>query len=132
MYDENNHDIYGDDFIVNYGSVSVLPAEYDMLSEVSESEGDFVPNETDGGKPLCYYVMNNNMVEEHKSMFERPSPGMMYHLKPLFIRAKVDGMAVNKIFVDGGTAANLIPYTLFKKMRKGDEDLRQHNKVLSN
>lgn len=42
MYDENNDDIYGDDFVVNCGIVSVLPSEYDMASEVSEIEGDFV------------------------------------------------------------------------------------------
>lgn len=65
-------------------------------------------------------------------MFERPSPEMMFHLKPLFIRAKVDGVAVNKVFVDGGVAVNLMPYTLFRKMGKVDEDLRQHNMVLSN
>lgn len=65
-------------------------------------------------------------------MFERPSPGMMYHLKPLFIRAKVDEIIANKDFIDGGVAVNLMPYTLFKKMGKFDEDLRQHNMVLSN
>lgn len=72
------------------------------------------------------------MVEEQKAMFERPSPGMMYHLKPLFIRAKVDEIIANKDFIDGGVAVNLMPYTLFKKMGKFDEDLRQHNMVLSN
>ena len=121
MYDENKDDTYGDDFVINCGIVSMLPAEYDMVSEVSKIEGDFVPDETDGGKPLCYYVMNNGVVEEQKSMFKSPSPGIMYHLKPLFIRAKVDRMAVNKVFIDGGAVVNLMPYTLFKKMGKGDE-----------
>lgn len=37
MYEENNDDIYDDDFVVNYGIVSVLPVEYNMLSEVSET-----------------------------------------------------------------------------------------------
>lgn len=46
MYDKNNNDIYGGDFVVNCGKLSVLPAEYDMVSEVSETEGDFVPDET--------------------------------------------------------------------------------------
>lgn len=124
MYDVNNNDIYGDDSVINCGIVSVLPAKYNMMFEASETEGDFVPDETDGGKPLCHYVINSSMVEEHKVMFERLSPGMMYHLKPLFIRAKVDGMAVNKVFVDGGVVVNLMPYNLFKKMGKGDEDLR--------
>lgn len=46
MFHENNDDIYGDDFVVNCGILSVLPAEYDMVSEISETEGDFIPNET--------------------------------------------------------------------------------------
>lgn len=57
---------------------------------------------------------------------------MMYHLKPLFIRAKVDRIGVNKVFVNGGAVVNLMPYTLFEKMGKSDEDLWQHNMVLSN
>lgn len=102
MYDDTNDHTYGDHFVVNCNIVSIFHAEYDMVSEVSETEEDFMPDETVGGKPLYYYVMNSGMVEEQKAMFERPSPGMMYHMKPLFIRAKVDGIAVNKVFVDGG------------------------------
>lgn len=75
MYDETNDDIYGDDFVVNCDIVSVLPVEYDMVSKVSKTEEDFVRDETVGGKPLCYYVMNISVVEEQKATFERPSPG---------------------------------------------------------
>lgn len=82
-----------------------------------------MPDEMVGGKPLCYYVMNNSVVEEQKATFERPNPGMMYHLKPLFIRLKCYGVAVNKVFVDGGATVNVMPYTLFKKMGKGDDNL---------
>lgn len=91
MYDDTNDDTYGEDCIVNCDTVPVLHAEYDMVSEVSEAEEDFMPDKTVGGKPLCYYVMNSGVVEEKKAMFERPNPGMMYHLKPLFIRAKING-----------------------------------------
>ena len=69
IYDNTNDDTYGEDFIVNYGIVSVLPVEYDMVSEVSEIEDDFIPDEIVGGKPLCYYVMNSGVVEEQKSTF---------------------------------------------------------------
>ena len=55
------------------------------------------------------------MVEEQKAVFEKPSPVMLYHLKPLFIRAMVDGMPVNKVFVEGGEAVNLLPHALFKE-----------------
>lgn len=46
--------------------------------------------------------MNNGVVEEQKAAFEKPNPRMMYHLKPLFVRVKVDGMLLNKVFLDGG------------------------------
>lgn len=67
MYGETNDDIYGDDFVVNYDIVSVLSAEYNMVSEVFEAKEDFMPYETVGGKPLCYYVMNTSVVEEQKA-----------------------------------------------------------------
>lgn len=54
MYNETNDDIYGDNFVVNCGIISVLSAEYDMVFEVSEIEEDLIPGETVGGKPLCY------------------------------------------------------------------------------
>lgn len=88
--------------------------------------------EEDKDKPLCYYVMNSGVVEEQQAMFEKPTPWMMYHLKPLFIKAKVDGVAVNKVFINGGAVVNLMPLNLLKKMGKGEEDLRPHNMVLSN
>lgn len=56
----------------------------------------------------------------------------MYHLKPLFIRDKVDGTVVNKMFVDRGATVNLMPHSLFKRMGNTDEDLRPNNIVLSN
>ena len=34
---DNDYD-YGEDFIINYGIASILPAEYDRVSEVSENE----------------------------------------------------------------------------------------------
>ena len=57
---------------------------------------------------------------------------MLYHLKPLFIRVKVDGIPVNKVFADGGAAVNLMPHALFKKIWKCGSDLRPYHMVLSN
>src|SRR3954465_7595791 len=76
--------------------------------------------------------MGKGVVEEQKDVFERPGRGMMYHLKPLFTRAKVDGVPINKVFVDGGAAVNLMPYSSLQKVGKTDKDLRPHNMVLSN
>lgn len=76
--------------------------------------------------------MNNGVVEEQQVVFERPDLGMKYHLKPLFIRLKVDDMPFNKVFIHGGTSVNLVSYSVFKKMGRADKDLRPHNMVLSN
>ena len=88
--------------------------------------------ESTGQKPLCYYVMKNGVVEEQYATLEKPTSDMMYHLKPLFIRAKVDGFPVNKVFVDGGAAVNLMPQSLLMKIGKFDIDLKRHNMFLSN
>lgn len=57
---------------------------------------------------------------------------MRSHLKPLFIRGKIENTRVNKILVDGGVVVNLMPYFMLKRNGKFDTDLRPHNMVLSN
>ena len=57
---------------------------------------------------MCYYAMNNGVVEEQHATFEKSTSNIMYHLKPLFTRAKIDGFHVNKVFVYGGAAVNLM------------------------
>ncbi|XP_050908225.1 uncharacterized protein LOC127121832 [Lathyrus oleraceus] len=59
-------------------------------------------------RPMCYYMMNKGCIEEKNAFFERPDEGMKNHLKPLFIRGKVEDNGVNKILVDGGAAVNLM------------------------
>lgn len=81
---------------------------------------------------MSYYVINNGIVEEQQTIFEKPYVGMTYHLKPLVIREKVDNIIVNKVFIDRGTTVNLMLYSLFKKIGKSDTNLRPHNMVMSN
>jgi hypothetical protein len=40
------------------------------------------------------------------------------HLKPLFVRGHVDGIPISRMLVDGGAAINLMPYLLYRKLRK--------------
>lgn len=65
-------------------------------------------------KPVCYYVLNNDAVEEQNALFKRPHQGMQNHLKPLYIRVKVEHVGVNKVLVDGGAAVNLMPQFMLK------------------
>lgn len=121
---EDNFDTKSkDDILIAYGIVSVLPAEYDCVSEVSETDEDYIQDEAENQKPLCYYLMTNGVVEGQQAIFEKPDVGMMYHLKPLFIREMVDNMAINKVFFDGGAIVNLMSHSLFKNMGKINANL---------
>lgn len=57
---------------------------------------------------------------------------MRKHLKPLFVQARIDDRAFNKVLVDGGAVVNLMSRSLLKKIGKFDADLKPHNIVLLN
>lgn len=111
--------------------VSILPAEFDRISEVTESEEDYYVDDEPDDNPLCYYVMQRGSVEDERAIFQRPTEQMKSHLKPLFVWARVEEKGVNKVLVDGGAAINLMPGFMLKKLGKTEADLISHDMVLS-
>lgn len=105
---------------INCNMVSMLPREYDQVTEVEENE-EIGEAEMARHKPVCYYVMNNNWVEEQNTFFERSDERMKNHLKPLFIRGKVEDVGVNKILVDGGVTVNLMSHFMLKRMENSTQ-----------
>jgi hypothetical protein len=61
-------------------------------------------------------------------MIDKPSQHR--HLKALYMKGFVDGKLVTKMLVDGGAAVNLVPYTTFRKLGKGLEDLLETDMML--
>jgi hypothetical protein len=53
------------------------------------------------------------------------------HLKPLFVRGHIDGIPIAKMLVDGGAVVNLMPYSLYRKLGKQDNELVKTNMTLS-
>jgi hypothetical protein len=53
------------------------------------------------------------------------------HLKPLFVRGHIDGIPIAKMLVDGGAAVNLMPYSLYRKLGKQNDELVKNNMTLS-
>jgi len=47
------------DFDVICNVVSILPIEYDMVSEFDDSEEEFDPKDMEEYKPMCYFVTND-------------------------------------------------------------------------
>lgn len=71
-------------------------------------------------------------MDEQNLVFEIPHLGMKIHLKPLFIKEKVDNYAVNKVLVDSSATDNLMSHSLLGKIEKFETGLRLHNMVLYN
>lgn len=69
--------------------VFVLPIEFDCVTEVTKTNNEYFVEEMENHKPVSYYIMNNDFVEEQQAMFERLDAGMMNHLKPMFIQYTV-------------------------------------------
>ena len=69
------------------------------------------------------------LVEEEKCrdtgkiIFEKPTLAMCQHLKPLYIKAHVDGRPVNRVLVDNGAAVNILPTSMLRKLLKTENDL---------
>jgi hypothetical protein len=62
--------------------------------------------------------------------FTKPNESVN-HLKPLFVRGHIDGIPIAKILVEGGAAVNLMPYSLYRKLGKQDDELVKTNMTLS-
>jgi hypothetical protein len=57
-----------------------------------------------------------------EAAFTKPKKSVN-HLKPLFMRGHIDGIPIAKMLVDGGAAVNLMPYSLYRKLGKQDDEL---------
>jgi hypothetical protein len=52
-------------------------------------------------------------------------------LNPLYIRGHINGKPISRMLVDGGAAVNLMPYSIFKKLRREDDELVKTNLTLN-
>ena len=48
---------------------------------------------------------------------------MCQHLKPLYIKAHMDGRPVNRVLVDNGAGVNILPTFMLRKLLKTENDL---------
>jgi hypothetical protein len=53
-----------------------------------------------------------------KIVFEKPTLAMCQYLKPLYIKAHMDGKPVNRVLVDNGAVVNILPTSMLRKLLK--------------
>jgi hypothetical protein len=63
-----------------------------------------------------------------QAIFDKPNKHR--HIKALYMKGFIDGKPMSKMLVDGGASINLMPYTTFRKLGKGLEDLIEIDMVL--
>jgi hypothetical protein len=59
-------------------------------------------------------------------MFEKPEESSQ-HMKPLYIRGYIDRRSISRMLINGGAAINLMPYSIFKKLEREDDELVKTN-----
>jgi hypothetical protein len=64
------------------------------------------------------------------AVFEKPTDDERQHLKALFVKDRFDGQPVSKILINGGAAINIMPYMMYRKLGKGDQDLTKTDMML--
>jgi hypothetical protein len=64
------------------------------------------------------------------AMFEKPKESCQ-HLKPVYIRGHIDGKSISRMLIDDGAAINLMPYSIFKKLGREDDELVKTNLTLN-
>jgi hypothetical protein len=65
-----------------------------------------------------------------EAMFEKPEE-LSQHLKPLYIQGHIDEKPISIMLIDGGAAVNLMPYSIFKKLGREDDELVKTNLTLT-
>ena len=54
------------------------------------------------------------------------------HLKPLYIKAHMNGKPINRVLIDGGAVLNVMSYSKVKRLGKSHKDLKKTNMTMSN
>lgn len=88
----------------------IIVEEFKMQTNTTkeaENEGQWTYNWEDDGA--------NNAGDAKAIVFVKPDETATYHIKPLYIKAHVDGVPINRVLVDNGERVNLIPYSSLKK-----------------
>jgi hypothetical protein len=63
-------------------------------------------------------------------MLKKPKESSQ-HLKLLYVQGHIDGRLIYRMLIDSGTAINLMPYSMFKKLGWEDNELVKTNLTLN-
>ncbi|CAN1221842.1 hypothetical protein LINGRAPRIM_LOCUS413 [Linum grandiflorum] len=88
-----------------------------------EEEAAMVLTTLKGKEVMPFGLEGANIELDHLAVFKEPEPSMLRHLRPLYIKAKLDGIPTSNILVDNGAAVNVLPTRMLRKLGKNIGDL---------
>jgi hypothetical protein len=65
-----------------------------------------------------------------EAMFKKPEESSQY-MKSLYVRGHIDTRLISRMLIDGGAAVNLMLYSIFKKLRREDDEFMKTNLTLN-
>ena len=64
-------------------------------------------------------------------ILEKPYVEMTRHIKPLYVRAHLNGKPVSKVLIDNGSVVNVIPLRMLRALGRSINDLIETEVVVS-
>lgn len=81
------------------------------------------PRETETSEVACQVTVQAKEGKPKSAILEKPSPRMTQHIKPLYVKAHLNGRPLNRVLVDNGSAINILPARALWSLGKTVEDL---------
>ena len=102
---------------------SELEGLSNVNTKLEELSLDCLHNETDNTEGLeersRVIILRAKKTQDGKNkpvrvVLERPSERMSQHLKPLYINAYFEGLLVDRVLIDGGSAVNIMSQVMLR------------------
>ena len=121
----NNDDLLDklQDDLATLATIGIIPLEF--ANQPGDSwylEEDVVIEET-----KCVALVREELEEVRFKKWMK-----VRYLRPLYIKAHVNGKPINRVLIDGGVMLNIMPYSTFKRLGKSHKDLKETNMTISN
>ena len=61
-------------------------------------------------------IESSEECRPQKVILEKPSMEMTRHIKPLYVRAHLNGISVSKVLIDNGSVVNVMPLRMLRAL----------------
>jgi hypothetical protein len=121
----------------NTPTLTVFDDDMDLLDDDESpliKDGSPLPTGMDSNMVFTLPAESRGAEEEvaqmclspKESMFEKPEE-LSQHMKPLYVWGHIDGRPIFRMLIDSGAAINLMSYSVFKKLRREDDEIVRTN-----